>query len=502
MNSEHANTNGDGLEFAVSPSVNGSVWRQVCVKASGQVLHCDRFDVWKANSRAQFLETVAKKAGRPVEELVERYDTLLVELAERADAAADAEADAQATERETDPFAIGKRELENTPADVLEAAKQMASNPQLLEIVYEDLQWLGLEGEYETALTVWLIGVSRVLETPMSAVVVGPSSTGKSYILNTVAKLFPPESVLKVSDATANSWYYLPAGSLRHRFVIMGERAQSETPEAIDSRKAWRELLADGELTKIVAEKTGYGVITRRIHQPGPVAYVESTTRARIFDEDQTRMLILQTDETETQTRRVVIRLFRDAIEPTSEQKLAEITAKHWAYQRMLGQCRVVIPETLGVRLAGAMPHSRPECRRLVRQVIAMMKASAVAHQFQRERRDDCIVASKRDYEITYRLLATAAAVQLGKQPHQAYQRLFEKLRHCYGSNEFTTADALELAGMSRRWTYNALTWFASNNIAERLTPGRGSRAASWRLVANEIRTQNVLPNPSEIADA
>jgi hypothetical protein len=213
-------------------------------------------------------------------------------------------------------------------------------------------------------------------------------------------------------------------------------------------------------------------------------------------------MLILQTDESETQTRRVIIRLFRDAIEPPSQEKLASIIAKHWAYQRMLGQCRVIIPEALGVKLAGAMPHSRPECRRLARQVIAMMKASAVAHQFQRERRDDCIIASKRDYEIAYRLLATPAAVQLGKQPHQAYYRLFEKLRQRYGSNEFTTADALELAGMSRRWTYNALAWFASNNIAERLTPGRGSRAALWRLVANEIRAQDVLPNPDCVGDA
>jgi energy-coupling factor transporter ATP-binding protein EcfA2 len=495
--SEHAYTNSDGLEFAVAPSANGAACREVCVSQGGKPIYCDKLDVWKAKARQQFLEAVARKIGRPVAELIDSYDTKLVELAQQADAAADAEADAQASE--TDPFEIAKRELQNTPGDVVEAAKRMASNPELLVEVYTDMQWLGIEGEYETALTVWLIGVSRVLDTPMAAVVVGPSSTGKSYILNTVAKLFPPESVLKVSDATANSWYYLPPGSLRHRFVIMGERAQSETPEAIDARRAWRELLADGELTKIVAEKTGYGVITRRIHQQGPVAYVESTTRARIFEEDQTRMLVLQTDESETQTRRVVIRLFRDAIEPVSEQKIAEIIAKHWAYQRILGQCRVIIPEPLGVKLAAAMPHSRPECRRLVRQVIAMMLASAVAHQFQRERRDDCIIASKRDYEIAYRLLAPAAAVQLGKQPHQAYQRLFEKLRQRYGSNEFTTADALELAGMSRRWTYNALAWFASNNLAERLTPGRGSRAASWRLVANEIRTQNVLPSPAEI---
>jgi hypothetical protein len=392
--SEHMNTNSDGLEFAVAPSVNGAAYREVCVKHNGETIFFDKLDVGKAKARQQFLKQVAQRIGREFAEL-ERYDIELVRLAQEADAAADAEADAQASEAETDPFAIGKRELEKTPGDVVEAARQMASDPQLLEVVYEDLQWLGLEGEYETALTVWLIGVSRVLDTPMAGVVVGPSSTGKSYILNTVAKLFPPEAVLKITDATANSWYYLAPGSLRHRFVIMGERAQSETPESIDARKAWRELLADGELTKIVAEKTGYGVITRRIHQQGPVAYVESTTRARIFEEDQTRMLVLQTDESETQTRRVVIRLFRDAIEPPQQEKLASIVAKHWAYQRILGQCRVIIPEPLGVKLAGAMPHSRPECRRLVRQVIAMMKASAVAHQFQRQRREDCIIASK-----------------------------------------------------------------------------------------------------------
>jgi energy-coupling factor transporter ATP-binding protein EcfA2 len=499
--SEHAYTNSDGLEFAVAPSANGAACREVCVSQGGKPIYCDKLDVWKAKARQQFLEAVARKIGRPVAELIDSYDTKLVELAQQADAAADAEAEAKVSEAETDPFEIGKRELENTPAEIVEAARQMASNPQLLEVVYEDLQWLGLEGEYETALTVWLIGVSRVLETPMAAVVVGPSSTGKSYILNTVAKLFPPESVLKVSDATANSWYYLTPGSLRHRFVIMGERAQAETPEAVDARKAWRELLADGELTKIVAENIGYGVRTRRIHQPGPVSYVESTTRARIFDEDQTRMLVLQTDESETQTRRVVIRLFRDAIEPPSQEKLASIIAKHWAYQRMLGQCRVIIPEPLGVKLAGAMPHARPECRRLVRQVIAMMKASAVAHQFQRQRRDDCIIASKADYEIAYRLLATPAAVQLGKQPHQSFRRVFEILRQKFGNAEFDTAKACETAGVNKRWAQQALRWLAENGLVEKVHPAIGPLPATWKLTGRQLKAESVLPNPESIGE-
>jgi energy-coupling factor transporter ATP-binding protein EcfA2 len=496
--SEHLHTNPDGLEFAIAPSVNGAACREVCVKHNGQTIFFDKLDVGKAKARQQFLKQVAQRIGCEFVEL-ERYDIELVRLAQEADAAADAEAEAKVSEAETDPFEIGKRELENMPAEIVEAAEQMASNPQLLEVVYEDLQWLGLEGEYETALTVWLIGVSRVLETPMAAVVVGPSSTGKSYILNTVAELFPPEAVLKITDATANSLYYLPGGSLQHRFVVMGERAQSETPEAVDARKAWRELLADGELTKIVAEKTSYGLTTRRIYQPGPVAYVESTTRVRIFEEDQTRMLILQTDESETQTRRVVIRLFRDAIEPPSQEKLASIIAKHWAYQRMLGHSRVIIPEPLGVKLAGAMPHSRPECRRLVRQVIAMMRASAVAHQFQRQRRDDCIVASKADYEIAYRLLATPAAVQLGKQPHQSFRRVFEILRQKFANAEFDTAKASEAAGVNKRWAQQALRWLAENGLVEKLRPAAGPLPATWKLTGRPLQAENVLPRPDDV---
>jgi hypothetical protein len=124
--SEHLNTNSDGLQFAVAPSINGAAYREVCVNQDGKLIYCDKLDVWKAKSRQQFLEAVAPKTGRPVAELLDSYDTRLIELAQQADADAEAEADAQASETETDLFEIAKRELENTPADVLEAAKQMA----------------------------------------------------------------------------------------------------------------------------------------------------------------------------------------------------------------------------------------------------------------------------------------------------------------------------------------------------------------------------------------
>jgi hypothetical protein len=116
--SEHMNTNSDGLEFAVAPSVNGAAYREVCVSKGGKQFTATNSTSGKQNRGSNSLRQVARKIGRPVAELIDSYDTKLVELAQQADAAADAEAAAQASESETDPFAIAKRELENTPADV------------------------------------------------------------------------------------------------------------------------------------------------------------------------------------------------------------------------------------------------------------------------------------------------------------------------------------------------------------------------------------------------
>jgi hypothetical protein len=130
-----------------------------------------------------------------------------------------------------------------------------------------------------------------------------------------------------------------------------------------------------------------------------------------------------------------------------------------------------------------------------------MMLASAVAHQFQRERRDDCIVASKADYEIAYRLLAAPAAIQLGKQPHQSFRRVFEILRQKFGNAEFDTAKASEAAGVNKRWAQQALRWLAENRLVEKVHPAIGPLPATWKLTGRQLKAESVLPNPESIGE-
>jgi len=453
----------------------------------------DEINICQAKQRERYAQQLHKLTGEPVTATLAELLRFANEIAQR---------DMQPKEpAEIDCFAVSRQELAKTPPAIGDAAGRMARNPELLREVYHDLQSLGLVGEPELALTLWLLGTSRLLPQPMAAVVIGASSTGRSFSLNSVAKLFPPESVLKVSDASPTSWFYLPPGSLCHKFVLLGERPQSETPESVDARRAWRELVADGELTKAVTEKTGNGLVARIVHQRGPVAFAESTTKAKLFEEDATRLLILQSDDSEEQSRRVVTRLFGDAARVQDTQHIESVVAKHWAFQRMIGQApaQVVLPEGMAARLGESLPAFRPECRRLARQVLAMIRASAVAHQFLRGRQGGVVLAEPADYAVAFRLLRGPAAMQLGKEPHKSIKRLFAALRARFAEGEFTTKEATELAGLSERWARQALRWLAENGLAEETEPPKGPRPARWRLVASRLPEGGVLPEPASI---
>ncbi|MCR4411652.1 MAG: hypothetical protein NUV77_04400 [Thermoguttaceae bacterium] len=367
----------------------------------------------------------------------------------------------------------------------------MARNPALLDEVYSDLSALGLAGEPELAITCWLVGVSRILAEPLAAVIIGSTSSGKSYLLRLVADLFPPECVLRATQATPQAWFYLAPGSLRHRFVILGERPQGESPEVVDANRAWRELVSEGRLIKAVAVKTADGMATHVITQEGPVAFCESTTKARLLDEDQSRLLLLNSDDSSEQTGLVVTKLFRAAAEPASVDREA-ILAKHHAFQRMLGQPQVLVP--FAPALAGRFPTERPECRRIARHVVAMIRACAVAHAFQRERDGDAIIAEPRDYEVVSGLLEGPAARLLGKSPHASVARLAGAVAKRFGQGDFTTNDAAEAAGVSPRWARQGLRWLAEQGHAEEVEPPRGPRPARWRLTREPASTR-VLPN-------
>ena len=128
--------------------------------------------------------------------------------------------------------------------------------------------------------------------------------------------------------------------------------------------------------------KTGNEIVTRRVHQEGPIAYVESTTITNVFDEDANRCILLNTDEQPTQTRRILRRLASGYSGTAAEAETKAIVEKHWAMQRMLKGAAVVVP--FAERLAEMLDDSRVEIRRAFPHLVSTIQASALLHQKQR----------------------------------------------------------------------------------------------------------------------
>jgi len=75
-------------------------------------------------------------------------------------------------------------------------ANRLAYDTNLVERIVEDCASLGIVGERNLVLAIYLIGTSRLLDRPLSGIVQGRSSSGKSFLVEGVSKLFPDDAVI------------------------------------------------------------------------------------------------------------------------------------------------------------------------------------------------------------------------------------------------------------------------------------------------------------------
>ncbi|MCI0351196.1 MAG: hypothetical protein L0Z53_17370 [Acidobacteriales bacterium] len=364
------------------------------------------------------------------------------------------------------------------PDEVRDKAQAMLRDPNLVERVIDDVADCGVAGERDLIATVYVIGTSRLLPEPLGAIVQAPTSTGKSFVVEKTAKFFPPETNIHATAITAQALYYMPPGSLSHQFVVAGERSRYHDDQSADATKALRELRSSGRLSKLVTETKGGRQATRRVEQEGPIAYIETTTAPNIFAEDANRCLILTTDESSNQTRLIIHRI---AAGGNGDNRVAATVEKHYAIQRMLQQRPVVVPYS--DRLASLFPVERPEARRSFGQLLSMVQALALLHQFQRETdAEGRIVADLADYEVARRLCGKPLGRSLGGQISDGAIRFYKRLVKAYTGISFTTTEGVRHTNLSRQTTNDYLWELSGVGAVEQIEERRGSKPAVWML--------------------
>lgn len=410
--------------------------------------------------------------------------------------------------------------LQQSPAVLIAEAKAMLENPRLLDRIVEDVHSLGIAGERELILIIYLAGTSRLLPKPLSVIVSAESSTGKTYTVTRTVSCFPPEQVINATSLTANAPYYMcmdNPDALKHKLVVNGERKKRQDASQGDATGALRQLISDGTISKIFTDTSVRPPVTRRIEVNGPISSIETTTtNARdIFEEDLNRRLLLETDSSSEQTQRVV-QLIASCRSTPVRADVDAILARHHTAQRMLRQLPVRIP--FASLLGEKFPCHRPEARRAFDQLCSMIQASALLHQLQRPTDDEGqLIATLADYEVAAQLCRSPLARLMGGKISNAaidfYKRLlqWDKANPAFGQSDvdcgvFSTTEACKHDRKSDSAVLRWLKELSSTGAVEPIQPARGNQPARWRL--RKIRLSDVetggfdLPAMSELSVA
>jgi hypothetical protein len=270
------------------------------------------------------------------------------------------------------------------------ACKVLAEEPDILSHAVQVLRNSGLVGEERPIKLVYLVVTSRLLDRIVSVAIKGPSSGGKSFLVEKVLSLFPPEAAHVLTGMSERALAYSNE-PLAHRMVVLYEAAGLT---GVFGSYLVRSLLSEGRICYETVEKTKDGFKVRRIEREGPTGLITTTTAVRLHPENETRLLSLTVTDTPQQTKAIM----RAQAGRQGHTNKLNLTPWHALQQFLaLGAAHVVIP--FATELADLVPAMAVRLRRDFPTVLALIEAHALLHQATRERTPEgAVIATLEDY--------------------------------------------------------------------------------------------------------
>lgn len=292
-------------------------------------------------------------------------------------------------------------EAEAVAREAWARCEPLARERSILDRFAETLAECGVAGQSREAKLLYLAVTSRLLARPVSCVLKGPSSAGKSFLTDNVLKFFPPSAYYVLSGMSERVLAY-STEPLAHRFLVIYEAAGLGE----FATYLLRSFLSEGRVRYETVESTSEGLRPRVIEREGPTGLLVTTTKAALHAENETRLFSVPISDGPEQTRAILRETARQ-----DTRSLPDLAPWH-ALQAWLevGERRVVIP--FAERLAELMPARPIRLRRDFPAVLSVIRAHALLHQASRNRHSDGgIVADYDDYAVVRGLLGDLLAV-------------------------------------------------------------------------------------------
>jgi hypothetical protein len=299
--------------------------------------------------------------------------------------------------------------VEFDPDELKRVASHIIEHPNILSLFGQEFSKV-VAGEAVNGKLLYLVATSRLLDKTMNAAIKGTSAGGKSEIRKRVLEFFPPESVVSFTSLSEKSLIFHD-GDFAHKILSMGEATATDEQSFQDY--LLRELMSEGCIRHSTAQKVGNEIKTVTIEKQGPVAFLVTTTKSKMHPENETRMLSLEIDDSEGQTRKVLGKVAQ--VEGLHD--IAPVDYQPWQdFQRWLelGECRLVVP--FAAAMVELIPPVAVRLRRDVGQVIRAIKAHALLHRDQRDRDEtgQIIADIEHDYVAVRKLMNSIVAESSG----------------------------------------------------------------------------------------
>ena len=309
-------------------------------------------------------------------------------------------------------------------------AGEFLRSENLIGVILDDLTSLGVVGENDNKLLAYMVATSRKLQKPLSLSVISRSSAGKSWLLNRVSDLMPPDEVLRYTRMSPRALFYDEPGRFKHKILFIEEAIGAKDADlGVRSMQSEKRL---ANLTTMTDPKTGK-LKTQETVVEGPLTYLTSSVEP-LDHETATRSFEITIDESAEQTDRIVTSLFKDrTLEGIrSAMDKESIQKRHRNAQKLLEPILVVNPYASQL----TFPTDTLRLRREADKYLSLIETLALIHQCQRSRMSfvhhgqtrPYITAQPEDIDRENRLMATCLARALSDLPGPA-QELLLKIR-------------------------------------------------------------------------
>ena len=376
---------------------------------------------------------------------------------------------------------------------------ELGSAPRILDRFGESMEGLGVVGEYRVTRLLYFAIVSRLFRRPVSVVVKGPSSGGKSWVTEMTLKHFPTSAYYALSAMSERALVYSKE-PLKHRMLVFYEA--SGMAGELQSYLV-RTLLSEGRLRY---ETVGKNLQTILIEREGPTGALITTTQVSLHPENETRLVSVTVDDSTNQTAVVMQSAARRYERDVRSADDPAMFGEWLEFQRWieLGGHDVLVPYARA--LAKEIPPVATRLRRDFSALLTLVEAHALLHQVNRDRDErGRIVATLDDYAIVRELVVDLFAEAAGKTVPDAVRDTVEVVRELTaGSGPVARRDTvsvrqvadelgLDISTASRR-VKKAL----SGGYLENLEPGRG-RPYKLKLGAPVPADVSILPEVGQL---